>query len=146
MKKSILILVMFLFSGVMALYGKRISHLVTPKAETKTVRFSVFAGTDYSTPLYKKSRAKVVLTICRYSADKQEIVWEGIVDKGFIKKYPGKDDAIFREVSIHNVYDRSETLAAYYKVVYEYKGSEITYEEGVTLSAGSATDSLSVGI
>ena len=137
---------MFLFTGVMALYGKKISRIITQRPETKTVRFSVFAGTDYSTPLYKKSKAKVVLTICRFYNDKQEVVWEGVIDKGSIKNYPSRQNAVFREVSVHDVIDHTETLAAYYKVIYDYKGSEISYEEGISLSRGSNTDSLKIGI
>src|SRR4051812_2323221 len=113
MKKGISILVFFLFSGFMGLYGKKISHIIAEKAETKTVRFLVFAGTDYSTFPYKKSTAKVVLTICKFVDDKQEVVWEGVVDKGSIKNYPAFDNLVFKEVAVHNVYDRNETLAAY---------------------------------
>lgn len=146
MKKGIFILVFFLFSGVMALYGKKISHIIAEKPKTKTVRFSVFAGTDYSTFLYKKSKAKVILTICRFNHDKQEVVWEGVIDRGSIKNYPSFANSIFKEVSVHNVYDRNETLAAYYKVIYDYKGSKMSYEEGISLSAGSGADSLKISI
>lgn len=146
MRKGIFILVMFLFTGVMALYGKKISYIITPRPTTKTVRFSVFAGTDYSTPLYKKSKAKIVLTIVKFYGDKQEVIWEGLIDEGSIKNYPAADKPVFREVSVHNIYDNTETVAAYYNVIYDYKGSKISYEEGLTLSAGSNEDSLRIGI
>jgi hypothetical protein len=146
MKKGISILIFLLLTGVAGLYGKKISHIITAKPETKTIHFRVFAGTDYSTSLYKKSRAKVVLTVCKFVDDRQEVIWEGVIDEGRIKNYPPCNNPVFREVSVHNVFDRDETLAAYYKVIYDYKGSRMFYEEGITLSPGSLTDSLNISI
>ena len=146
MKKGICILMFLLLSGVAGLYGKKISHIITAKPATKTVHFRVFAGTDYSTSLYKKSRAKVILTICKFVEDRQEVIWEGVIDEGRIKNYPLSGNPLFREVSVHNVYDREETLAAYYKVIYDYKGSKMFYEEGITLSPGSLTNFLNISI
>jgi len=146
MKKGIFILMFFLLSGIAGLYGKKISHIIKPKSDTKTVRFFVFAGTDYSTNLYKKSKARVILTICRFRGAQEEVVWEGVVDEGAIKNYPSRVNSILKEVSVYNVSDRIETLAAYYKVVYDYKGSTMTYQEGITLGDGSGTDSLKIAI
>ena len=146
MKKGFFILVIFLFTGIIGMYGKRIRHIIAEKPETKTVRFLVFAGTDYSTFPYKNSKAKVILTIYRFIDNRQELVWEGEINKGFIKGYPAVTNPLFKEVSVYNVYDRNETLAAYYKVVYDYKGSKVSYEEGVSLSAGSGSDSLRISI
>ena len=146
MKKGIFILVVFLFSGVVVLYGKKIRHIIAEKPETKTVRFEVFAGTDYSTFLYKKSKAKVILSIYKFVDNRQELVWEGEIDKGSVKNYPSLAKPIFKEVSIHNVYDRNETLAAYYKVVYDCKGAKMYYEEGISLSIGSVAESLKISI
>lgn len=146
MKKGIFILVIFLFTGIMGMYGKRIRHIIAEKPETKTIRFSVFAGTDYSTSLYNKSKAKIILSVYRYSGNKQELVWEGEIDKGYIKNYPAGANPLFKEVTVYNVYDRHETLGAFYKVIYDYKGSKLSYEEGLSLSAGSITDSLRIPI
>lgn len=74
------------------------------------------------------------------------MVWEGIVDQGSIKNYPTQAEPIIKEVSIYQVYDRHETLAAYYKVLYDYKGSEMFYEDGISLSSGSGLDSLQIKI
>lgn len=71
MKKAIFILVVFLFTGIVGMYGKRMRQIIAEKPETKTVHFSVFAGTDYSTFLYKKSKVKIILTIYRFADDKQ---------------------------------------------------------------------------
>jgi len=146
MKKGICILTVLLLGCLAGLYGKKITHIITPKTESKTIRFKVFAGTDYSTFLYKKSTAKVILSVYKFEGDQQELVWEGVIDKGAIKNYPSSANSLFREVSVHNINDHNETLAAYYKVIYDYKGSKMFYEEGLTLSAGSGTDSLNIAM
>jgi hypothetical protein len=145
MRKAICILAVLLVTGVASLYGKRISYIISEKPSNKTVRFSVFA-TDYSAPIFKKSKAKVTLTICRFYNGKQEIVWEGVVDEKGVKDYPTRNKPVYREVCIHNIYDQKETLAAYYEVVYDFKGSKMSYVDGISLSKGSGTDSLRVSI
>lgn len=146
MKKCICILAVFLISGVVTLYGKKIGHIIFEKPENKTVRFSVFAGTDYSGSLYKKTKTKVKLTIYRFAGERQEIVWEGIVDEGRVRNYPASSKPLYREVCVYNVFDRNETLAAYYEVVYDSKGSKMSYMQGITLSPGSKVDSLQISI
>ena len=146
MKKGLLVLMVFLLSGAMALYGKRISNIVRAKPETKTVRFLVYAGTDYSPSLYKKSNATVTMTIYRFKNDGREVIWEGIIGQRSVKSFPSPYNAVYREVSVHNVYDRVETIAASYKVTYDYKGSDMSYEEAIPLSEGSKADSLRIAI
>ncbi len=146
MKKSVCILAFLILSGAVGLYGKKISVMMFEKPESKTVRFSVFAGTDYSTSLYKKSKAKVILSIYKYRGNSQQLVWEGMIDQGNIKNYPTSEKPLFREVSVKNVYDRKEKLAAFYTVIYDSKGSKLSYEDGINLSDGNATDSLRISI
>jgi hypothetical protein len=145
MRKAICILAVLLVSGVASLYGKRISHIISEKPSNKTVRFSVFA-TDYSAPIFKKTKAKVTLTILKFYDGKQEIVWEGVVDEKGVRNYPNRSKSLYREVCIHNARDSKETYSAYYEVVYDFKGSKMSYVEGINLSKGSGTDSLKVSI
>ncbi len=146
MKKGICILAAFLVSGAASLYGKKIGQMIFEKPENKTVSFSVFAGTDYSAPLYRKQEAKVILTICRFRGDKQEIIWQEVIDKGNINNYPDSSKVLYREVSVNNIIDSKEIIAAYYKVLYSSRGSEISYEDGISLSRGSKSDSLQISI
>ncbi|MGI8637305.1 MAG: hypothetical protein ACR2KZ_18075, partial [Segetibacter sp.] len=127
MKRFICILAVFLISGAATLYGKKIRQIISEKPETKTVSFSVYAGTDYSASLYKKSRAKVILTVCKFSKGTQEIVWQGMVDNGGVKNYPSSLNPLYKEVSVYNVFDSHEKLAAYYEVIYESRGSKLSY-------------------
>lgn len=145
MRKSICILAAFLVVSAVTLYGKKITHLISEKPSHKTIRFLVSA-TGYSAPIYNKTTANVKLTIYKFYNNRQEIVWQGVVDKGGIKNYPGVSQPLFKEVSIYNVYDRSETLAAFYEVEYTSKGSKLSYIEGINVSAGSKVDSLKISI
>ena len=146
MKKGICILAAFLISGAASLYGKKIRQVIFEKPENKTVSFSVFAGTDYSAPLYRKQKAKVILTICRFRDGKKEIIWQEVIDKGNVNNYPYSSKVLYRKVSVNNILDSKEIVAAYYKVLYSCKGSNISYENGVSLSPGSNSDSLQISI
>jgi hypothetical protein len=146
MKKGICILAVFLISGAATLYGKKIKQIISEKPENKTISFSIFAGTDYSSSLYKKSRAKVILTVCKFNGDNQEVVWQGVINDRGVKNYPSSVDPLYREVCIYNVFDRYEKLAAYYQVIYDSKGSKLSYVQGIPLAAGSQKDSLKISI
>ncbi len=145
MKRCISILAVLLISCFATLYGKKIKYIISEKPTNKTVSFSIFT-TGYSTPVYKKTKAKVTLTVCRFYDGKQEIVWQGVVNKGSVKNYPVRDNSLYKEVCIYNVYDKKETLAAYYEVEYVSKGSKISYVKGIPLSRGSTVDSLNISI
>ena len=146
MKKCISLLAVFLISGAVALYGKKIYYIISEKPESKTVEFSIYAGSDYSSKLYKKSKARVILTVCKFSGNNQEIVWQEEVDKGSMKNYPSSENALFKKVSVHNVFESKETLAAYYEVIYESKGSKLSYQKGLLLSRGSNENSLDISL
>ncbi|HEX8278468.1 MAG TPA: hypothetical protein VF540_07225, partial [Segetibacter sp.] len=125
MKKLIALITLFFISGAIALYGKKINYLMFEKGKTKTVKFSIYAGSDYSASLYKKSKARVVLTVYRFAGNERTVVWEGSVDEGRIKNYPASSDPLIRKVSIYNVFESQETLVASYKVVYDSKESKL---------------------
>lgn len=146
MKKGILMLAVFIISGAATLYGKKIRHIIFEKPENKTVRFLVFAGTDYSAPIYKKEKAKVSLTISRLRNGKEEVVWQEVLDKGSVRNFPGYSEAMYREVCVHNVFDSRETLVAYYTVSYASRKSKMSYVQGEALPSGSGVDSLQVKI
>ena len=146
MKKGILMLTVFLISGAATLYGKKIRQIVFEKPQSKTVRFLVFAGTDYSAPIYKKEKAKVSLTISRLVDGKEEMIWEEVLDKGSVRNFPKYSNAMYREVCVHNVLDGRETLVAYYKVSYDSRKSMMSYVHGEALSPGSQLDSLQIKI
>ena len=98
MKRSLLLIGPFLFS--VALQGK-VQDIIKPEQPvTKTIQFSIFAGSKYSSALYKQSKAKVELSIWKYSKSNTELVWHTTIDQGRLKNYPGADEAIFREVNV----------------------------------------------
>jgi hypothetical protein len=119
--------------------------MIFEKPENKMVSFSVFAGTDYSAPLYRKQKAKVILTIRRFTGGKQEIIWQEVIDKG-LNNYPDSSKVLYREVTVNNILDSKEIVAAYYQVLYSSRGSKISYEHGISLSRGPSSDSLQISI
>jgi hypothetical protein len=144
MKRSLLLIGPFLFS--VALQGE-VQDIVKPEQPvTKTVEFSVFVDSKYSSALYKQSKARVELSIWKYTSSYTELVWHTTIDEGKLKNYPSFDDAIFREVSIHGIIEGKETLVAGYKVIYDWKGSELSYDKGKWVTEGTKASKVKVGI
>ena len=86
MKRSLLLLGPILFS--IALQGK-VTDIIKPEVPvSKTVRFSVFAATDYTSALYHQSKAKVLLSIWKYKGKDQQVMWSEVIDEGKLKNYP----------------------------------------------------------
>ena len=140
------LMAVFLISSVIALYGKKINYIISEKPKMKTIQFSIFAGGDYSSSLYKRSKARVVLSVYRYKGDQREMVWTGNIDERNIKSYPLNSNPLFRKVCIYDVYESKETLVASYQVLYDSKGSKMSYEDGIILSKGESNDSVSISI
>jgi hypothetical protein len=144
MKKSFLLLGPILFS--IALQGN-VTDIIKPETPvSKTIRFSIFAATDYNSQSYRQSKAKVLLSIWKYKGANQELVWSHIIDEGKLNNYPLEDSALFREVSINDVREKSEKLVAGYKIIYNSKGSELSYDKGYLIPVGNKTKELPVSL
>ncbi|HEX8332971.1 MAG TPA: hypothetical protein VF622_10125 [Segetibacter sp.] len=144
MKKSFLLLGPILFS--IALQGN-VTDIIKPEIPvSKTIRFSVFAASDYTSPLYKQSKAKVLLSIWKYKGSSQQLVWSQVIDEGKLKNYPAEESALFREVNINNVLEKSERLVAGYKIIYNSKGSELSYDKGYIVPVGKKSKELPVSL
>ncbi|TDH23356.1 hypothetical protein EXU57_17960 [Segetibacter sp. 3557_3] len=142
MKKFLLLLGPVLFS--LALQGN-VREMITPeKPVQKTVRFSIYASSNYSKSLYKQSKAKIILSIWRYKGRSQEQIWEGTVDAGRLRNYPSAEDPLFREVNLFGVKEHKEMLVAAYKVMYDSKGSTLAYDRGYIVPVGDSTKSVTV--
>jgi hypothetical protein len=144
MKRSLLLLGPILFS--IALQGN-VTDIIKPEVPvSKTIRFSVFAATDYASVLYRQSKAKVLLSIWKYKGKDQQLMWSEIIDEGKLNNYPLEDDALFREIYIPQVYEKSERLVLSYKIIYNSKGSELSYEKGYYVPAGDKPKELPVAL
>lgn len=145
MKKVVLVICAILLSGAATLYGRRVWEFYDKRQE-KTVRFEIFAGTDYSNSIYKRSKAQVELTICRFANAKKELLWESTVNEGTLQNIPTSSKPVYKQVVIHGVHDKSEILAAYYQVRYVTGRSTIEYTHDLRLSPGSSIDSVQISL
>lgn len=144
MKKSFLLLGPILFS--IALQGN-VTDIIKPELPvSKTIRFSVFAATDYSSALYSQSKAKVLLSIWKYKGSVYELVWSDFIDEGKLKNYPAEENALFREVNLNNVREKSERLVIGYKIIYSSKGSQLSYDKGFIVPVGKKSKELPVSL
>jgi len=145
MKKIIFLISIFLISGAIALQGKISGFKFREKVQTRTVQFSIFVGTNYSGKLYKKSKAKVILSVYRLQGNSKDVLWESIVDRGNLRNYPQRNNALFRNLTFYNIPEHSQQIVASYKVVYNTKASEMAYEENCLLS-GAKGDTLQISL
>lgn len=144
MKKSFLLLGPILFSIALQV---NVTDIIKPELPvSKTIRFSVFAATDYSSPLYKDSKAKVLLSIWKYEGSAHKLLWSDIIDEGKLKNYPVEESALFREVILNNVREKSEKLVVGYKIILNSKGSELSYEKGFIVPVGKKSKELAVSL
>ena len=144
MKKYLLLLIPILFS--IALQGN-VTEIIRPEVPvSKTIRFSIFAAIDYTAPSYKHSKAQVLLSIWKYKGGEPELVWSQVIDQGQLRNYPNEESALFREVHINNVREKSEELVAGYKIIYNSKGSELSYDKGYLIPAGNKAKELTVAL
>lgn len=145
MKKIIFLIALFLISGVVALQGKITGLRFQEKFVSKTVQFSIFASGNYRGKLYKKSKAKVVLTVYKLNGNTQEVLWETVVDKGNLRDYPQSGNPLFRNLTFYNIREHHEDIVASYKVIYNNKNSELSYEQNCLLNS-STGDTLMIAL
>jgi hypothetical protein len=145
MKKILFFAAIFLSFAAIALQGKITSVIVPEKLVTKTVEFSMFLANNYTAPIFKKSSAKIVLTVYKLKGNSQEILWQIVVDKGNLKNYPSYEKSLFRKVSIYNIHEQSESVVASYKVIYDTRGSEFSYAK-TSFIKSAITDTLLIAI
>jgi hypothetical protein len=140
MKKIISLVVAFLLVSVIALQGKIKGVVIHEKVLTKTIEFSIFLANSYSSALYKNSKAKVVLTVYKLNTNNKEILWNAIVDKGTLNEYPLFGKRIYKRLTVFNIKEHSDSLVASYKITYNTRGSEFSYEQNylIELTKGNA--------
>jgi hypothetical protein len=144
MKKLFLLVIPFLFS--VAIQGNVKEIIMPEKAVEKTVRFSIYASSNYSTSVYRQSKAKILLSIWKYKKNRPELVWSATVDAGKLKNYPSADEALFREVKVFNVKEHREQLIANYRVIYDNKGSELFFDKAYLVPVGDSMKKLFIAI
>ena len=145
MKKFIFFVAVFLTCGTIALQGKMTTLLIKEKVVTKTAVFSIFQASNYSSKLYKKSNAKIVLTVYKITGNLQKTLWETIIDRGNLRNYPLIIKPLYRKLSFYNIYEQTEDIVASYKVIYNTRGSEFSYEQNCLLKNATG-DTLLIGI
>ncbi|MDB5229695.1 MAG: hypothetical protein JWN76_500 [Chitinophagaceae bacterium] len=102
------------------------------KADFKNAAVVIYAGSDYSQPIYKLAKVKVSVELVSSADNKTRIVWEkDLTDQFSLGDCPSHPDAATKKISFKHSVGEKKWLV--YKITYEYKDSKFTREVPVSL-------------
>jgi len=71
----------------------------------------------------------VVLTVSKLKGSNNEVLWSDVIGMRNLKKFPLRTKPMYRKLTIFNLKEHSESLVASYKVTYNTRGSQLSYEQ-----------------
>jgi hypothetical protein len=105
---------------------------------------AIYTAADYSQEIYKKSNAKVYVTIAKYKNNKFEVVYATTVRTGSLSKLPSQKDALVKVIHVNNFFEGQELLVAKYTISYESNGAVLSYDKYVLLPGGKGKSEFAV--
>ena len=93
---------------------------------TRTISFSLYKGSNYTSKIYNNSSATICITIWKIRNGSQDLVWDTIIDAKQLSKYPLFKKAISKTVIIPNIYKSKDHLEINYVLTYNSNGSILT--------------------
>ena len=90
---------------------------------SRTISFSLYKGSNYTSQIYKSSSATINIAIWKIRNASQDLVWDTTIDAKQLSKYPLFKKAISKTVTIPHIYKRKDHLEINYVLTYNSKGS-----------------------
>ncbi len=135
------------FIGGTAAFQQPVRNWVNPEQPVnKNIQLAVYANGNYTSDAYKKSCAKLDITVTKIRGSKSTVVWSKIFDYKELKDYPICKNALTLQISIPNVFDSKERIVITYKLTYDSKGSILEMESDKEISKGSKNDQVYIKI
>lgn len=110
---------------------------IKSKPVNKTLSFSLFKGSSYSSKAYKDCAATVYIAVEKINNSTRTTVWDTTFDARQLKNYPSADSPHNQSVTIRNVMESKEQLEVSYRLIYSSKGS-LLQVQSPALSANAA--------
>jgi hypothetical protein len=127
MKKKLLWLTFILItSGVVIASYKPVMDKIMEVPISRTISFSLYKGSNYTSQIYKSSSATINITIWKIRTASQDLVWDTTIDAKQLSKYPLFKKAISKTVTIPNIYKSKDHLEINYVLTYNSNGSILT--------------------
>ena len=128
MKKNLLWLTFVLITSgvVIASSYNPIMDRINEVPVTRTISFSVYKGSNYTSHVYKESSAAIYITIRKIRNASQDLVWDTTIDAKLLSKYPLFKKAISKTVVVPKIYKSEDRLEISYILNYSSNGSILT--------------------
>ena len=127
MKKNLLWLTFILItSGVVVASYKPFMNRITEVPISRTISFSLYKGSNYTSQIYNSSSATIYITIWKIRNASQDLVWDTTIDAKLLSKYPLLEKAVSKTVTIPHIYKSKDHLEINYVLTYNSNGSILT--------------------
>lgn len=127
MKKKLLWLIFILItSGVVIASYEPVMDKIMEVPISRTISFSLYKGSNYTSQIYKSSSATINITIWKIRNASQDLVWDTTIDAKQLSKYPLFKKAISKTVTIPHIYKSKDHLEINYVLTYNSNGSILT--------------------
>ena len=128
MKKNLLWLIFVLLTSgvVIASSYNPIMDRINEVPVTRTISFSVYKGSNYTSQVYKESSAAIYIRIRKIRNASQDLIWDTTIDAKLLSKYPLFKKAISKTVIVPKIYKSEDRLEINYILNYSSNGSILT--------------------
>ena len=127
MKKKLLWLTFILItSGVAIAFYKPVMNKIMELPISRTISFSLYKGSNYTSQVYKSSSATIYITVWKIRNASQNLVWDTTIDAKQLSKYPLFKKAISKTITIPHIYKNKDRLEINYVLTYNSNGSILT--------------------
>ncbi len=144
MKKIIIISTIFLAATITAFTPQ--SWFTKEKPVNKEINLSISSNNNYSSAAYDEAKASVHVVITKVSGSKQTVVLDKVYDAMQLKQIPTNGNAIYKNVTIPNVFNDKEKLIINYTICYDSRGSIIQLCNDKIASDKTNTEKIEINI
>ena len=112
----------------------------------KTIIFSVYKSSNYTTEVYRNSFVQVQVMVEKVNGHKRSIVWEKTLDAKLLNLFPSFENALSQIITVPNVFNKKQHLEITYTLTYDSNGSKLQMQGDTVVSAGTNSRELKIGI
>ena len=143
MKKCFLwVFFILIASGVGIAAYEPIMGVLRDKPVEKTILFSLYKGSNYSSKVYRGSSAEIYIAVEKVRNSTRTVIWDTTVDAMLLRKYPSAKKAMSKKITIPNVIENKEHVELNYILTYDSNGSILKMHSSNFIFNG--TDTLAI--
>lgn len=147
MRKNLLWMCMvLLFTGCTAVQTKMKEIFFPAAPVSKSISFSVYAGKNYSAPVYHDALASLHIVIVKTWGSKETVVWDKTYQAMELRNFPSLQNAVSENIVIGNIKDGKEKLEVTYTLTYNTKGSVLQMSGDTIIAANTKPEQVYISL